>query len=273
MTNEELCKRIRSGHKEYLDDLIRQNTKFVKAMANKIYASQFYANSITGLGAEDLVQEGLIKLMESVETYDETKGYIFLTYAGTNIENAILDCVRKAKATLEGHLSYDDECEWTEKRLEESIRSEEGRMDMAEQLIDPFQHKTEKVAIEHLEYMTLYEGLRDCSKRHRSLLVYHYGFLDGEEHRFEETAWHFRKTTGKIKIEHGKALRELPDKFAWYPKCINCCAECKVYKSIVKILERANVAYDGMLIDGQTACDFYSVGKSMASIKYMGLED
>ena len=264
---------IRSGHKEYLDDLIRQNTKFVKAMANKIYASQFYANSITGLGAEDLVQEGLIKLMESVETYDETKGYIFLTYAGTNIENAILDCVRKAKATLEGHLSYDDECEWTEKRLEESIRSEEGRMDMAEQLIDPFQHKTEKVAIEHLEYMTLYEGLRDCSKRHRSLLVYHYGFLDGEEHRFEETAWHFRKTTGKIKIEHGKALRELRDKFAWYPKCINCCAECKVYKSIVKILERANVAYDGMLIDGQTACDFYSVGKSMASIKYMGLED
>ena len=264
MTNEELCERIRSGHKEYLDDLIRQNTKFVKAMANKIYASQFYANSVTGLGVEDLVQEGLIKLMESVETYDETKGYLFLTYAGKNIENAILDCVRKAKATLEGHLSYDDACEWTEKCLDEIIWSEEGQMTLAEQLVDPYQNKTEKAAIEHMEYMALYEGFRDCSKRHRSLLVYHYGFLDGEEHRFEETARHFRKTTGKIRIEHRKALRELRNHFPWYPKCINCCAECKVYKSIMKILERSNIAYDGPIINGQTACDFYSVGKSMA---------
>ena len=56
---------------------------------------------------------------QALETYDETTGYLFLTYAGRNIENAILDCVRKAKATLEGHLSYDDACEWTEKRLDE----------------------------------------------------------------------------------------------------------------------------------------------------------
>lgn len=241
MTNEELCERIRSGHKEYFDDLIRQNIKFVKAMANKIYASQFYANSITGLGAEDLVQEGLIKLMESVETFDDEKGYLFLTYAGKNIENAIIDCIRKAKATLEGHLSYDESCEWTEKRLDEVIRSEEGRMTMAEQLVDPYQNKTEKVAIEHLEYMALYEGLRDCSKRHRSLLVYHYGFLDGEEHRFEDTAYHFRKSIGKIKIENEKALKELRDKFAWYPKCIGCCMECKVYMNIKMILQWTNV--------------------------------
>lgn len=237
MTNEELCEWIQSGHKEYLDDLIIQNTKFVKAMANKIYASQFYSNCITGLGVEDLVQEGLIKLVESVETFDDEKGYLFLTYAGKNIENTIIDCVRKAKATLEGHLSYDESCEWTEKRLDEVIRSEEGRMTMAEQLVDPYQNKTEKVAIKHLEYMALYEGLRDCSKRHRSLLVYHYGFLDGEEHNFEKTAWHFGKTAGKIRIEHEKALRELREKFAWYPKCIGCCMECKVYKNIRMILK------------------------------------
>lgn len=235
MTNEELCELIRSGHKEYLNDLIMQNTKFVKVVANKIYASQFYSNCIIGLGVEDLVQEGLIKMMESVETFDDEKGYLFLTYAGKNIENAIIDCVRKAKATLEGHLSYDESCEWKEKRLDEVIRSEEGRMTMAEQLVDPYQNKTEKVAIEHLEYMALYEGLRDCSKRHRSFLLYHYGFLDGEAHRFEDTAYHFRKSIGKIKIENEKALKELRDKFAWYPKCIGCCMECKVYKKIKMI--------------------------------------
>lgn len=235
MTNEELCELIRSGHKEYLNDLIMQNTKFVKVVANKIYASQFYSNCIIGLGVEDLVQEGLIKMMESVETFDDEKGYLFLTYAGKNIENAIIDCVREAKATLEGHLSYDESCEWKEKRLDEVIRSEEGRMTMAEQLVDPYQNKTEKVAIEHLEYMALYEGLRDCSKRHRSFLLYHYGFLDGEAHRFEDTAYHFRKSIGKIKIENEKALKELRDKFAWYPKCIGCCMECKVYKKIKMI--------------------------------------
>lgn len=72
---------------------------------------------------------------------------------------------------------------------------------------------------------------------HNTFLVYHYGFLDGEEHRFEETAYHFRKSIGKIKIENEKALKELRDKFAWYPKCIGCCMECNVYKNIRMILQ------------------------------------
>lgn len=112
-----------------------------------------------------------------------------------------------------------------------------------------------------MEYMALYERLRDYSKRHRSFLVYHYEYLDGKEHRFEEIAWHFRKNTGKIRIEHEEALRELREKFVWYPKCIKICAECKVYMSILKTLERANIVYEDPIINGRTACDFYSVRK------------
>lgn len=48
------------------------------------------------------------------EIYDASRGNLFLTYTGKNIKNKMKDCIRKAKATLEGHLSYDQKCELME---------------------------------------------------------------------------------------------------------------------------------------------------------------
>lgn len=66
MTNEELCQQIKAGNTELLNDLVKQNMNFIKSTANMLYISRFYGDNIIGLGVDDLVQEGCIKLIQSV---------------------------------------------------------------------------------------------------------------------------------------------------------------------------------------------------------------
>ena len=52
------------------------------------------------LVTDDLVQEALIGVLRAVKTYDPETGNLFLTYAQTTAENAMLDYVRKCASTL-----------------------------------------------------------------------------------------------------------------------------------------------------------------------------
>lgn len=45
--------------------------------------------------AEDLIQAGMIGLIEAARNFDETKGAAFVTYAGIRIRGAMLDEIRK----------------------------------------------------------------------------------------------------------------------------------------------------------------------------------
>ena len=218
MTNEELCELINAGHSELLDDLVKQNLDFIKATANELFFFRFYGDNIIGLGVDDLVQEGCIKLVQSVASYDASRGNLFLTYAGKNIKNKMKDCIRKAKATLEGHLSYDQKCELMEARINETIRDEEGRSTLADILVDPYAEETSWAAISHYEYVEMYKALYDCSRRNRSFLEYHYGFVDGVFHKNYDSARHFRQSCNRIRHVHGEALTEIRDNFSQYPK-------------------------------------------------------
>ncbi len=218
MTNEELVALIQVGHRELLDDLIKQNIDFVKAIANQLYTEKLSDSTIIGLGVEDLVQEGCIKLMEAVDTYDESKGYLFLTYAGRSAKNKMKDCIRKAKATLEGQLSYNPHFTMTEQRINDVLSDEEGRQLQAEYLTDPYQKSTEKIAIQQIETVEMYKALYACTPRHNAFLLYHFGFLDSDFHSYVDTARHFHKTVGKIKIEKREALRDIRSNFSQYPK-------------------------------------------------------
>ena len=218
MTNEELVALIQAGHRELLDDLIKQNIDFVKATANQLYATKLSEDAIIGLGVEDLMQEGCIKLMESADTYDESRGCLFLTYAGRNAKNKMKDCIRKAKATLEGQLSYNPKFTMTEQRINDVLSDEDGRQLRAEYLTNPYQKSTEKVAIQQIETTEMYKALYACTPRHNSFLLYHYGFLDEDCHSYVDTARHFHKTVGKIKIEKREALKDIRSNFSQYSK-------------------------------------------------------
>ena len=218
MTNEDLVARIQSGQRELLNDLIKQNMDFIKATAYQLYSKKLSSDKIVGLGIDDLVQEGCIKLMESAYTYDASMGYLFLTYAGSNVKNKMKDCIRRAKATLEGQLSYNPNFTLIEQRINDVIREEDGRQTRAEYLTDPYQEKTEKVAIKQIEITEMYKAMYACTPRHNSFLLYHYGFLDDAYHTYVDTAKHFHKTVGKIKIENREALKDIRSNFSQYPK-------------------------------------------------------
>ena len=52
------------------------------------------------LETDDLVQEALIGVLRAVKTYDPETGNLFLTYAQTTAENAMLDYVRKCASAI-----------------------------------------------------------------------------------------------------------------------------------------------------------------------------
>lgn len=77
-----LAKKIKEGDEQALNKLIRANLKFVVSIA-KGYMRP-------GIGLGDLINEGNIGLIRAAKTFDETKGFKFISYAVWYIRAAIL---------------------------------------------------------------------------------------------------------------------------------------------------------------------------------------
>ncbi|MBN1870771.1 MAG: RNA polymerase sigma factor RpoD/SigA [Candidatus Omnitrophica bacterium] len=83
----ELAKRLKKGDKEARDKMIRANLRLVISIAKR------YVN--LGVPLSDLIEEGNIGLMKSVEKFDPDKGFRFSTYAAwwikQGVSRAIID--------------------------------------------------------------------------------------------------------------------------------------------------------------------------------------
>ncbi|MDF1818173.1 MAG: RNA polymerase sigma factor FliA [Immundisolibacteraceae bacterium] len=76
--------------RENSDVLIEKNATLVKRIAH--HMSGKLPNSVQ---VEDLIQAGMIGLIEAARNYDATQGAAFETYAGIRIRGAIIDEVRR----------------------------------------------------------------------------------------------------------------------------------------------------------------------------------
>ncbi len=72
------------------DELIEEHRPLVKRIANHLAARM-----PASVQVDDLVQSGMIGLLEAARKYDETKGASFDTFAGIRIRGAMLDEIRK----------------------------------------------------------------------------------------------------------------------------------------------------------------------------------
>jgi len=72
------------------DDLISDNIELVKRIAHHLSA-----RLPSNVEIDDLLQSGMIGLIEAAGNFDSTKGASFATYAGIRIRGAMLDEVRK----------------------------------------------------------------------------------------------------------------------------------------------------------------------------------
>jgi RNA polymerase sigma factor for flagellar operon FliA len=76
--------------KESDEDFIKEYAPLVKRIAHHLLA-----RLPAIIQADDLIQAGMIGLIEAARNFDEKKGATFVTYAGIRIRGAMLDEIRK----------------------------------------------------------------------------------------------------------------------------------------------------------------------------------
>ena len=81
----ELAQRIKKGDPKALERLTKANLRFVVSVA-KQYQNQ-------GLSLPDLINEGNLGLLKAAESFDETRGFKFISYAVWWIRQSILQAI------------------------------------------------------------------------------------------------------------------------------------------------------------------------------------
>ena len=86
-----------NGHEHYLDknsesieSVVKQHATLVKRIAHHMVG-----RLPPSVQVDDLIQAGMIGLLEAAKNYDHTKGASFETYAGIRIRGSMIDEIRK----------------------------------------------------------------------------------------------------------------------------------------------------------------------------------
>lgn len=95
------------------DELVLKHTSLVKQIAFR-----FVCRMPSHIEVEDLIQAGMIGLLEAADRYVPCKGAAFRTYAALRIRGAILDSVRKSDWTPRSLYRRLRDIEKTKRRLE-----------------------------------------------------------------------------------------------------------------------------------------------------------
>jgi len=127
LTREEevqVARGAKGGSKEAKDKLIKANLRFV------VYVAKHYQNK--GLSLSDLISEGNLGLITSVDKFDVDKGYHFISYAVWWIRQSILKAIYEKTRMIRLPLNRANELGWIEKAKKEIEKYKEGEAGIEE---------------------------------------------------------------------------------------------------------------------------------------------
>lgn len=144
------------------DQMLRQHSSLVKKMAY-----QLKAKLPSCVELDDLVQAGMIGLMDAIQRYEDTHGAQFETYASQRVRGAMLDELRGA--------------DWLPRGIRKNMRDIEVAVQQLEQKLG--RPPTESEIAKHMNFSLedYYDVLSDCQGHQ---LIYYEDFQDddGGEH-------------------------------------------------------------------------------------------
>lgn len=144
-----------------LKDLVQSYYGLVRVIANAIIARNTHRSALT---PDDIVQFGVLGLLDAVERFDARKGVKFETFAGYRIKGAILDGLRSAdmmprsyrrKEREEAAKPYDPD-------MTNPVRITSQRLKMSVQDYHQFFHDVGETAMTHAVYSELSEGVLEA---------------------------------------------------------------------------------------------------------------
>lgn len=235
-----LAKKIKRGDKRAKHTMIQSNLRLVINIAKKY--------SYLGVPMLDLIEEGNLGLMKSVEKYNHLRGYRFSTYAAWWIKQYITRAIANQGKTVRvpvyviellmrykkvtGILSHKfkrkprlNEIAKSMKMSMKRVRHLSKMANTVSSLNAPVDEngstefmdliEDEKMAKEtgELSNFLLHERIKDLlhkmSARERKILSLRFGLKDGVRHTLRESAAHFGITRERVRQIESVAMRKL----------------------------------------------------------------
>lgn len=248
MTPEEeikLAKEAQAGNVESRTKLISSNLRLVVSIAKKYHKN-------VGMSFLDIIQEGNIGLMKSVDKYDPASGYRFSTYATwwirqtisraiTNQANTIRvpahmfdiqSKVSKASQKLHNELGREATIEEIASELNVSTEKveevyhlihtpmsldytvgEDDDTSVGDLIADTKTVSPEEIAIQQERKDAILKVLNTLSEKEKEVVMWRFGLTDGEAKTLEEVGVMYGVTKERIRQIEIKALRKLRQPF------------------------------------------------------------
>lgn len=143
-------------------DWVEQYAPLVKRIAHHIMAKL-----PASVEVDDIIQAGMMGLMDAVNRYEETQGAQFETYAAQRIRGAMLDELRS--------------CDWLPRGIRKNMRTIEKAMHVLEQKLG--RQPTEQEIAQQLEVsLADYQQMLQEARGHQ--LVYYEDYSEGDDEHF-----------------------------------------------------------------------------------------
>ncbi len=236
----ELARKIKKGNKQARAKMIRSNLRLVINIAKRY--------SYLGVPMMDLIEEGNLGLMKTVEKYNPNRGYRFSTYAAWWIRQYITRAIanqgktirvpvymvetairfRKASEQLQMELKRRPRLKEIARRMKLSLKkiSQLNKMvakisslnapiggEGTTEFIDLIEDESVSTAADELlDFMKkehVVELLKKMSPRERKILILRFGLKDGITHTLGATAKRFGITRERVRQIENAAMKKL----------------------------------------------------------------